>query len=119
MMSKLTFLLLLLSFPLSVLLYLWKQMRRPAMYWRWVLSPIWIATLILYGEYSFKGQFLVGAIPIALILTIIFSTLKLFKKVGWQWGWTLCPIWFCIILNLGAILHLISVNYLEPKGLPF
>jgi hypothetical protein len=118
-MSKLTFLLFFFSLPLSVLLYVWKQMRRPVMYWRWVLSPVWIAAIILYGEFSYKGQFLVGAIPIALILTIIFSTLKLFKKVGWTWGWTLCPIWFWIILQLGAVLHIVSINYLEPKGLLF
>ena len=118
-MSKLTFLLFFLSFPFSILLYAFKQMRRPVMYWRWVFSPIWIAVLILYGEYSFKNQFLIGAVPIFLILTIIFSTLKLFKKVGWKWGWTLCPIWFWIILNLGAVLHFISINYLEPRGLPF
>ena len=42
------------------------------MYWRWVFSPIWIAILILYGEYSFKNHFLIGAVPVFLILTIIF-----------------------------------------------
>ena len=119
MMSKLTFFLFLLSFPLTIFLYIWKQMKRPVMHWRWVLSPIWITSLILYGEYSFKRQFLVGAVPIFLILTIIFSALKLIKKVKWKWGWTLCPIWFWIVLNFGAVLHIISVNYLEPRGLPF
>ncbi len=84
-----------------------------------VFSPIWIAVLILYGEYSFENQFLIGAVPIFLIVTIIFCTLKLFKKVGWKWGWTLCPIWFWLILNFGAVLHFISINYLEPRGLPF
>ena len=88
-MSKLTFCLFLLSFPLSILLYVWKQMRRPVMYWRWVLSPIWINSLMLYGEMSFEKQFLVGSVPICVILTIIFVALKLLKKVRWKWGWTL------------------------------
>ena len=118
-MSKLTFCLFLLSFPLSILLYVWKMMRKPAMYWRWVLSPIWICLLILYGEMSFEKQILVGSVPICVILTIIFVVLKFLKKVRWKWSWTLCPIWFWILLNLGAVLHFISVNYLEPRGLPF
>ena len=89
------------------------------MYWRWVFSPIWISTLILYGETAFKNHFLVGSVPVCLVLTIIFVALKVLKKVRWKWGWILCPIWFWIILNLGAVLHIISVNYLEPRGFPF
>lgn len=89
------------------------------MYWRWVLSPIWIAILILYGEYSLKNQFLISTVPVFLTLTIIFVILKLIRKVEWKWRWTLCPIWFWAILYFGAVLHLISINYLEPRGLPF
>jgi len=47
LISKLTILLFLLSFPLSILLYVWKMMERPVMYWRWVYSPIWISFLKL------------------------------------------------------------------------
>jgi len=68
---------------------------------------------------SFEKQILVGSVPICVILTIIFVVLKFLKKVRWKWGWTLCPIWFWILLNLGAALHFISVNYLEPRGFPF
>ena len=118
-MSKLTFLLFFISFPMTILLYIWKQMRRPVMYWRWVLSPIWISILILFGEMSFQIKTLDGSVPICIILTIIFVVLKLLKKVRWKWGWTLCPIWFWFILNLGAVLHIFSINYLEPRGLPF
>jgi len=89
------------------------------MYWRWVLSPLWISLLILFGEYSFQKQTLAGALYTCLMLTIVFIILKLLKKVRWKWGWTLCPIWFSLLLNLGVVLHLFSVNYLEPKGLPF
>ena len=118
-MSKLTFCLFSLSFPLTIILYVWKQIRRPGMYWRWVLSPIWICVLLLFGEYTFRNQTLAGSVPICIILTIIFVVLKLLKKVRWKWGWTLCPIWFYLLLNLGAVLHILSVNYLEPRGLPF
>ncbi|MDL2124276.1 MAG: hypothetical protein LWX51_14650 [Deltaproteobacteria bacterium] len=118
-MSKLTFCLFSISFPMTILLYVWKQMRRPVMYWRWVLSPIWISMLILFGEMSFQIKTLAASVPICVILTIIFIILKLLKKVRWKWGWTLCPIWFWLLLNLGAVLHLFSINYLEPRGLPF
>jgi len=118
-MSKLTFLLFLLSFPVSLLFFIWKQTKRPVMNWRWVLSPIWISLLLLYGEYSFKRQHLAGAILIMLILTFIFATLKVLKKVRWRWAWTLCPVWLWVILSFGALLHLISVSFLEPRGFPF
>jgi hypothetical protein len=99
--------------------------KRPVMYWRWVYSPIWISLLILYGEYCFEIQIQTGSkiltssILVCGILTIIFVVLKVRKKVSWKWGWTLCPIWFWILLNLGVFIHLFSVNYLEPRGLPF
>jgi hypothetical protein len=60
-----------------------------------------------------------GALTTCFILTSGFIILKLQKKIKWTWGWVLCPIWFLIILNLGAGLHVISVNLLEPRGLPF
>ena len=89
------------------------------MYWRWLLSPIWISLLMLFGEMSLQNKTLAGSIPVCLMLTIVFIILKLLKKVRWNWGWTLCPIWFWLLLNLGGIFHLFSVNYLEPKGIPF
>ncbi|MDX9785367.1 MAG: hypothetical protein RBT11_01205 [Desulfobacterales bacterium] len=118
-MSKLTFLIFPSSFILTIILWFWKQSKRPLMHMRWVFSPIWICLLILYGEFCFKNQLLPKAGPACVFLTIIFVALKLLKKVEWKWGWTLCPIWFWAILNIGAILNIISVGYIEPKGLPF
>ena len=118
-MSKLNFLLFFLSIPLSVLLYIWKQTKRPVFYMRWVLSPIWMSMLLLYGEHALIYNNLAATLPLCIIITIVLIALRSFRKANWKWRWTLCPIWFWMILNLGAFLHLISINYLEPRGLPF
>jgi len=66
-------------------------MRRPVMYWRWVLSLMWICVLLLFGEYTFRNQTLVGSVPICVILTIIFVVLKLLKKTQMEMGLVTLP----------------------------
>ncbi len=53
------------------------------------------------GESSSKS----GGIGFVGLLTIVFITLKLLKKIDWSWWWVLSPLW----ISTGIIIIIIVV----------
>lgn len=44
----------------------------------------------------------------ALVLTIIFTTLKLYKVIYWSWIWVVSPLCICIILLILFVIFLLK-----------
>ena len=45
-----------------------------------------------------------GGIGFVGLLTIVFITLKLLRKITWSWVWVLSPIWISIIIYVVIII---------------
>lgn len=52
-----------------------------------------------------------GGIGFVGLLTIVFITLKLLKKIDWSWWWVLSPLWIAtgIIIIIIAVVVIVAV----------
>lgn len=63
-----------------------------------------------------KANISVQGTPIALVLTVIFVTLKLTDNIDWSWWWVLSPIWISwIVLFVFFLIAMVFVTIVNKR----